>query len=109
MENTLYSNVLATSMNTFIIEGVCVKDREGDKNVSLSEILRRISNFENIGIQSGNIVSIYCTEDTARVLKHNLYMDSGYQYKQSMREAIQNGTINIFTPKHVKHYRYYRR
>lgn len=56
-----YSYLLG-ELNTYVIDNITVKDRSLEQ-LSAKELNDKVENFENVGVQYGENLDIYCQEE----------------------------------------------
>lgn len=92
----LYSNQIGSIMSTIIIEGECVKDRGGARELTLEEINRRKDNFENISIQADRKVSVFCSDYILKEVEEIINSDTtGY-----LKNTINKGFLEVYSENH---------
>lgn len=93
----LYSNQIASLMSTVIIEGDCVKDRGGVREITPEEIERRKDNFENISIQKGRKVSVFCSDNVLKELEEIINSDTMGFY---LKKPLEEGLLEVYSENH---------
>lgn len=88
MFNSLYSMKICELLETYIIENECVKCRDIEvKKLSKENIENRVKNFNDIGIQKGKFIQIYCDKGIESMLLEDQYI----------KEAVYLELVNIYT------------
>lgn len=93
----LYSNQIASLMSTVIIDGVCVKHRGGAREITPEEIERRKDNFENIGIQKGRKISVFCSDNVLKEFEEIINSDRNGFY---LKKPLEEGLLEVYSKNH---------
>lgn len=87
LSDVLYSQDLSKQVSTFVIDDVCVKHISGPKeDLSTKDIQNKIKNYDNIGIQIGKKVNIYCDDIRLKILKNTLKIQKCFNEKRIIQK-----------------------
>lgn len=93
----LYSNQIASLMSTVIIDGVCVKHRGVAREITPKEIERRKDNFENIVIQKGRKISVFCSDNVLKEFEEIINSDRNGYY---LKKPLEEGLLEVYSKNH---------
>lgn len=97
INDVIYTKRILEFLKTYVIDGVVVKERNGNVNLSNNEIEHKIELYENIGIQKNGVIDVYCDEATYNHID-NMLKDNRFPY---MVEAYESSLINLHTKDNV--------
>lgn len=88
-----YSDRVKGLLRTFISNDVCVKNRGAFSNyIDPYESSCRIVNFEDIGVQIGRHIYVYCTLEKANELKNIISNKDDY-----LNRSYKLGNLKVYT------------
>lgn len=90
-----YLEIIVESVRTFIINGVCVKERDAYTDIDELELERRIKAHEDIGIQIDKRVYIYCSPELSSIIDYELYSESPNSYDDIIVKAYKENNLSF--------------
>lgn len=91
IQDTYYLPLM--DLNTYVINNECVKNRSGVLELSALDINYKVLNHENIGIQNGKELDIYCSSRKKDIIEKRLLDNS--KWESPGYKAYKEGLINI--------------
>lgn len=97
MKNTLNSRRLWEIAKTYIVDGRCVKSRNFRKELINEKMIEEmVQAHDNIVIQNGQEMKIYCDDKFLQGLNHVIECERQYNTSNNLFVAYQRGQIEIF-------------
>ena len=97
MKNTLNSRRLWEISKTYVVDGRCVKSRSCRKELVNEKMIEEmVQAHDNIVIQNGQEMKIYCDDKFLQGLNHVIECERQYNTSNNLFTAYQKGQIEIF-------------
>ena len=97
MENTLNSRKLWEIARTYIVDGRCIKSRNLRKeSVTDKMIEEMVQAHDNIVIQNGQEIKIYCDEEFLQKLNQVIEFERQYSTSSNLFTAYEEGRVEFF-------------
>lgn len=87
-----YTNELIYIAEMYVVEGTCVKARlKIAEDVSKEEVWASVKIYQNVGIQVGQKIDMYCDEKFSEDFKHYIKTHAS----DSVKKAYEEGYIEL--------------